>query len=109
MTVLASSLVDDCISNPTLCTQGLSLSMWIKFEAGGYILSSGAQSNHATGLALSFQSGRFKLLVATTSREYQLMIDSVPRTWYYFTITWSKKSGLAYFVNGTLVSAVSTI
>ena len=81
--------------------------MWIKFEAGGYILSSGAQSNHATGLSLSFQSGKFQVLVATTSKEYQLMIDLVPTTWYYFTITWSKESGLAYFVNGSIVSAVS--
>ena len=83
--------------------------MWIKFEAGGYILSSGAQSNHATGLALSFQSGKFKVVVATTSSEYQLMIDNVPTEWYYFTITWSKESGLAYFVNGSLVSAVSVV
>lgn len=98
---------DDCLSNPSLCTQGLSLSMWIKFEAGGYIISSGAQSNLATGLSLSFQAGQFKLLLATTTREYELIISSVPTTWYHFTITWSEEYGLGYYVNGSLVSKVN--
>ena len=97
---------DDCISNPTLCTNGLSVAMWIKFEAGGFIMSSGAQSNLATGFSLSFESAAFRLRLSTNTKEYQMSISSVSTDWFQFAFTWNEKAGLAYYENGILVTKV---
>eukprot|EP00795_Rhopilema_esculentum_P002535 gene2535-730_t len=107
--IVAGDFKGDCISNPTLCTSGLSLAMWIKFEAGGYILSSGAQSNHATGLSLNFESGFFRLRLATQTKEFELRINSVSANWYHFAFTWDENSGLAYYENGALLTKAYTV
>ena len=69
-------------------------------------MSSGAQSNLATGFSLSFESAAFKLRLSTNTKEYQLSISSVSTDWYQFAFTWNEKAGLAYYENGISVTKV---
>ena len=102
-------LLGDCISNPTLCSEGISVSLLMKFDGGGFIISSGAQATHATGFSFSFENGKYRLRVATLAHLYEISLDSIPTTWFHLTFTWSRKDGLSYFENGTLISSSYTM
>eukprot|EP00794_Sanderia_malayensis_P020074 gene20074-22044_t len=107
--VLLGDFQGDCISDPTLCSRGLTISMWIKFEAGGFLLSSGGQSSQSTGFSFDYSSGFYTLRLATRTKEYVMKLNSIPSSWFYFTFTWSTANGLFYYENGVLVSKTYTV
>ncbi|XP_078366665.1 protocadherin Fat 4-like [Oculina patagonica] len=105
--ILMGDFRDDCISNPTLCDDGLSVAFWLKFISGQYIISSGGASRFATGFDFYRESaaGDFKLILETSTKEWSLKLNDIPKEWFYFTFTWSVGAGLRYFQDGQLIAA----
>ncbi|XP_048580487.1 cadherin-23-like isoform X2 [Nematostella vectensis] len=99
---------NDCVSNPSLCPDGLSVAFWLKFNSGRYIISSGGQSQFAAGFAFYYtkETNKYTLLLATLNRKWEIMLASIPQTWYYVTFTWNSQSGLRYFENGRYLNFV---
>ena len=76
---------DDCVSNPSLCAEGLSVAFWLKFFSGQYIISSGrGASRFATGFDFYRESadGDFKLILETQTKEWSLKVNDIPKVFF---------------------------
>lgn len=84
MSELSYYFLDDCISNPSLCAEGLSIAFWLKFVSGQYVISSGGASGFATGFDFYRESaaGDFRLILETSTSEWSLKVNTIPRVRY---------------------------
>ncbi|XP_022789234.1 protocadherin Fat 4-like [Stylophora pistillata] len=105
--LLMGDFKDNCISNPSLCAEGLSIAFWVKFVSGQYVISSGGASGFATGFDFYRESaaGDFRLVLQNSTSEWSLKLNDIPTDWFYFTFTWSVEAGLRYFQDGQLIAS----
>ncbi|XP_078345693.1 uncharacterized protein LOC144631168 isoform X3 [Oculina patagonica] len=110
------NIKDQCIVDPTLCREGLSVAFWIKYNKGKFIISSGQYTSENFGPGFRFicescsknkgphinPSGRFLLELSTLNHKWTILLDSLPRWWFHFAFTWNHKRGLKFYKNGKL-------
>ncbi|CAH3019822.1 unnamed protein product [Porites evermanni] len=114
-----NNLKDECITNPSKCTEGLSVAFWIKYTEGKFIISAGRYTEIAddgpgfrficsncsrnSGVPETHNSGIFLLELSTTTKKWRIHLDTIPRWWFHFAFTWSPNQGLKYYKNGKFV------
>ncbi|KAM7438914.1 hypothetical protein ABFA07_011617 [Porites harrisoni] len=114
-----NNLKDECTTNPSKCTEGLSVAFWIKYTEGKFIISAGRYTDIAddgpgfrficsncsrnSGVPETHNSGIFLLELSTTTKKWQIHLDTIPRWWFHFAFTWSPNQGLKYYKNGKFV------
>ena len=47
-------------------------------------------------------SGRFLLELSTQTLKWKILLDSIPKWWFYFAFTWNPNRGLKFYKNGKL-------
>lgn len=97
-------ITDKCISQLN-CPNGLTVSFWLNFEGGDYIISGGGyagQPSNPPGFHLQRdpKTKLFLLEVATVTHIWRLHIDDFPRQWLHVAFTWKKNDGLKLYLNG---------
>lgn len=72
---------EQCVSDPSLCTLGITTAFWLQFRGGRYIISSGGQSEFGSGFAFYHvkETGKFSLLLATLKKKWELTLNSIPK------------------------------
>ena len=77
------------MSEPSLCAEGLSVAFWLNFTSGRYVLSSGGQSEFATGFAFFYdkEAAEFVIVLATNMKKWTVKIDAIPQVGYCSTRT----------------------
>ena len=56
-----------------------------------------------SGVPETHNSGIFLLELSTTTKKWQIHLDTIPRWWFHFAFTWSPNQGLKYYKNGKFV------
>ncbi|XP_022796048.1 uncharacterized protein LOC111334546 isoform X2 [Stylophora pistillata] len=107
-----SGFKEECIVDPSSCSEGLSVAFWIKYIKGEFILSSGHYTSSSVGPGYRFvcencgphltSSGRFILELSNHSHKWRILLDSLPKWWFHFAFTWSRMHGLKFYKNGRL-------
>ena len=84
---------------------------------GKFVISSGQYTNEDFGPGFRFiceegcsknkgphlyQSRRFYLELSTINHKWKILLDHVPRWWFYFAFTWNDKHGLKFYKNDQL-------
>nr|QNH72393.1 toxin candidate TRINITY_DN31672_c0_g1_i1 [Pachycerianthus borealis] len=109
----AGEYVGTCVSDPGLCPNGITFSMWIKFDASkhqsyNYFISSGCQTSKARGIMVRAGRGKMRVQLGTSSRYWRVDDrNEFPSGWQNLVFTWSDKTGLALFYNGLMVMSDS--
>ena len=69
----------DCLSDPALCSKGLSLGMTVKFDQSvkeykepRYLLDTGAQSSQTRGVSLYVKDGKVFFNLAISQKTWQV-------------------------------------
>jgi len=110
------NIKDQCIVDPSLCREGLSVAFWIKYNTGKFIISSGQYTDRNFGPGFRFicescpkkkgphlyRSRRFLLELSTINRKWTILLDHIPIWWFHFAFTWNHKRGLKFYKNGQL-------
>ncbi|XP_068723113.1 protocadherin Fat 4-like isoform X1 [Montipora capricornis] len=101
---------DNCVSNPNLCPEGLTVAFWLKYISGQYIISSGGKSSFATGFDFYREKadGRFNVILETSTHRWRLKLNDIPKVWFYASFAWHPSTGLRYFQDGLLVLSTQT-
>ncbi|XP_068688990.1 uncharacterized protein [Montipora foliosa] len=111
-----NDVTDDCIVNPTECTEGLSVAFWMKYVDGEFIISSGGYTYQDYGPGFRFvcqncskikrphahSTRSFILELSTTQATWKIVLDCIPHWWYHFAFTWNGNHGLKFYENGKL-------
>ena len=91
-----------CIGQPQLCTNGMSMIFWAKFdqsirlqssasEPKKYVFSSGGSDYRSQGYSLYKEYSNFMLKVASATHVWKIFIpiDQIPvNSWFSFAFTW---------------------
>lgn len=100
--VLFQNLTVPCLSdvNMSTCTNGFSISFWIKWIKGGaesFVISSSLISI----IEFAANGGPIEVYDEKTNLYYKIIDSLFTNEWQFFTITWSQSNGLMVFINGT--------
>ncbi|XP_068675919.1 protocadherin Fat 4-like [Montipora foliosa] len=108
--ILMGDFQDNCVSNPNLCPEGLTVAFWLKYISGQYIISSGGKSSFATGFDFYREKadGRFNVILETSTHRWRLKLNDIPKVWFYASFAWHPSTGLRYFQDGLLVLSTQT-
>ena len=84
-----------CVSDPSRCVDGLSLSFKVNIQGSGtgYLLSSGGQSGR--GLAVYYASGSLFIQVKDGEKRWQVETGYSVNTWQTISFSWSQQDGLS--------------
>ncbi|XP_064631285.1 uncharacterized protein LOC135489721 [Lineus longissimus] len=100
---------DKCMGDLELCSYGIGISLYVKFESNRdmYVLSSGGDLADSYGVAIYRKSGTF-YFVASTKRAKWTMAISEPlknQTWHKFQMFWKKEGSglLEVYIDGDKV------
>ena len=106
---------DSCFTNPELCTDGMTLSFWLKFisipsNTDHYVLSNGGQTRHSYGYAVLVKTMKILIFVKTRVHEWAFTSSDTVQlhVWDFLTITWHMDSGLQVFKNGSQLAGSVT-
>ena len=94
------------MTDPSRCSEGFTLTFWLKVLSTGYIISSGSFTNHRNGpgFQLYYHQSlkRFKFLVETLDKRWMLLIHEDVGFWTHMAFTWHHQNGLRYYEDGNL-------
>ncbi|XP_077867573.1 uncharacterized protein LOC144356754 [Saccoglossus kowalevskii] len=100
-----------CLSYPDACSNGFTISFWMKFYGRGvdrfknFILSTGAQADDHTGLYMYALQGNHFIGVQTTAMMYQITYPYNTLYWSHYVIGWSTENGLNLYIDGEIVAS----
>jgi len=107
----------ECSADPTLCTNGITISFWLKMEQNAiakmkslqkgfnefYVWASGGLQIKNRGYAVVYQDNGFELhLQHSTGFHVIKMTSFVYSKWFHISFTWSATEGLRYYQDGVL-------
>lgn len=96
----------DCVTEPSTCKDGFTMTFWLKVYSTGYVMSSGSFTAHRNGpgYQLYYQQSlkRFKFLLETRDKRWTLLIHEEVGLWTHMAFTWRAQSGLSYYEDGNL-------
>ena len=96
----------DCVTEPSTCRDGFTLTFWLKVYGSGYIMSSGSFTNHRNGpgyqLYYHQSLKRFKFLLETRDHRWSLLLHEEVGLWTHMAFTWNIRNGLRYYEDGNL-------
>ncbi|XP_072169938.1 LOW QUALITY PROTEIN: uncharacterized protein [Diadema setosum] len=106
-------LEESCLYNPRLCTQGLSMALWLHLEASGtvdettYIVSSSGLEVSLSNIASGGSGVDLQLTVKVQDDyEYEVSNDTIPVSeWFHVAITYKRDRGLRLYMDGELVAS----
>ncbi|XP_028400368.1 uncharacterized protein LOC114523591 [Dendronephthya gigantea] len=105
------SYAGTCVSDPELCSRGLSVEMTIKVDPAAtmyrsprYILDSGASSFNSRGVALYTMDNKLRADVAIKDKAYCLVVPLVTDKWQDVVLTYHKDGELNMYINCKLVA-----
>ncbi|XP_074628220.1 uncharacterized protein LOC141886102 isoform X3 [Acropora palmata] len=107
---------NNCVVNPTMCTEGLSVAFWIRYFGGEFIISGGdyTKGDHGPGFRFICENcgqkkhphvhktQRFLLELSTEEAKWKILLESIPSWWFHFAFTWNGNKGLKFYENGKL-------
>ena len=97
-----------CISDPSLCTNGISVSFKVNIQDSGtrYLLSSGGQSSR--GFAVYYVSSVLHFEVRDGEKAWQVQrsYEDVGGTWRTMSFSWNQATGLTAVIVGSSNSVV---
>lgn len=101
----AGSFRGKCFSRPDACSNGFTISYWMKYHGRGkrpnFILSSGGQStSKSTGIASIVNGLEMSNFVQTFTTQYSASVPVEKGAWQHIVMRWNKNNGLTIFVNG---------
>lgn len=98
----------DCVTEPSRCENGFTVTFWLKVQGTGYIFSSGSFTNkrNGPGYQLYYHQSlkRFKFILETRDKKWTLFIHEEVGLWTHMAFTWRERNGLAYYEDGNLSS-----
>ena len=89
-----------CISDPSLCANGVTMIFWARIEQAAlltdqqlpkYVLSSGGSDHRSRGFSFFHQNYQFVLRVSAAEKEWRIEIPQgqIPlNSWFSFAFTW---------------------
>ena len=96
----------DCVTDPSTCQKGFTLTFWLKVYSTGFIISSGSFTNHRNGpgFQLYYHQSlkRFQFLLETRNKRWTLLIHQDVGYWTHMAFTWHNQNGLKYYEDGNL-------
>uniref|UniRef100_A0A7M5UUT0 Uncharacterized protein n=1 Tax=Clytia hemisphaerica TaxID=252671 RepID=A0A7M5UUT0_9CNID len=105
----------ECSTDPTLCTNGITISFWLKMEENAiakmkskgfnefYVWASGGLQLKNRGYALVYRNGGFELHLQHSEGGHVIKMTSfVYSKWFHISFTWSASEGLRYYQDGVL-------
>ncbi|XP_068728113.1 uncharacterized protein [Montipora capricornis] len=96
----------DCVTKPSTCRDGFTLTFWLKVYGSGYIMSSGSFTNHRNGpgyqLYYHQSLKRFKFMLETRDHRWSLLLHEEVGLWTHMAFTWNIRNGLRYYEDGNL-------
>ena len=96
----------DCVTDPSTCKEGFTMSFWLKVYSTGYVMSSGSFTNHRNGpgYQLYYQQSlkRFEFLLETRDKRWTLLLHEEVGLWTHMAFTWRAQNGLSYYEDGNL-------
>ncbi|XP_067019001.1 uncharacterized protein [Acropora muricata] len=107
---------NNCVVNPTMCTEGLTVAFWIRYFGGEFIISGGDYNKGDHGPGFQFicencgqkkhphahKTQRFLLELSTEEAKWKILLESIPSWWFHFAFTWNGNKGLKFYENGKL-------
>ncbi|XP_070574742.1 uncharacterized protein [Ptychodera flava] len=111
--IILGNFTGACISDPSYCDAGLTVSFWINFayttSGTAYLLSSGAQAS-SRGFAVFRQAAILKFMINDGSEKINALYDinDIPNgEWCNLAFTWHRYLGFTAYLNGNEMSATS--
>ncbi|XP_059165094.1 mucin-2-like [Physella acuta] len=106
---------DSCLTNPSACTQGLTIHVTIKVVSiveNSIIFTSGGDKPDQPGVTMVYRFGMIHIVVSTTNQSWYL---SVPRDTINWSlefvsvyVSWSLDTSLKLVINNVLVAETTT-
>ena len=111
--VILGNFTNTCIGNPTLCSRGMSVSMWIKYASSDevqYFLGTSNSQAGQPGFVVYQDPGAngsdyLAVSVRTGSKSWTSRVGVPSDTWTHLLFTWRPREGLAVHANGTLAGS----
>ena len=104
---VAGGFDNNCLYDPTDCDQGFSLSFWLNYINGRFLLLSGSYttSQHGPGLHIVCNKHR-KILCDVTSRmrSWRAKFPAKSDVWTHYVITWDRDKGITVYANGVTIA-----
>ena len=98
---------DKCVANLVLCTEGISIALWLKTGDTGndeqYYLSNGGQTPASHGFSLRKRYGSLHAHFRTLSGTLWIVHDAstpVDGLWHHVMVTWKQDIGANLYVDG---------
>ena len=103
---LAGGFNADCVTNPSKCQNGFTVSFWLKVYGSGYIISAGSFTNHRNGpgfrMIYKSEDQGFDFVLETTTKRWNLHMQGDTDVWTHMAFTWRDGVGLKYYEDGNL-------
>lgn len=106
----AGQFLGQCVTDPDLCINGLTVSFVVQFESGAetwtantFILDTIGGKTLNRGFAVYVANRRLYVKVATKDKEWTVSHSLLTGTniWHHVMFTWQLEKGLVLFKNGT--------
>ena len=106
-----------CFGDISLCPDGFTLSFWFKYGtkrsrdslSNVYYISGGGQTAWSHGIAVFFQTGKFKIWFRKPDGNLWKLATDLNAEWNHLSITWKQDNGLRLYVNGTQLQKASDV
>ena len=90
----------DCTNNPTECTDGFTISFWLYYVRGEFILTIGEYNTRYPGPGVMFtiRNKLFVIEVSTMVYTWKITSKLIAQNWVHVTFQWSTDGGnVAFF------------
>lgn len=101
-----------CVTDVNRCRNGFTFTLDVKFDHivnNTFIISSGGNLPHHSGIALYYAHQQLHYIVSTTTQQWILTVNYQPvlHQWQHYEITWNKHLGVELLVNGHSIGSNS--
>ena len=97
-----------CVSNPSLCTNGLTYSFLVLVNSSvvsrsgkSYLVDILGQSkNYDAGVSVTLENGRIGVKLTSLHETWQSSVVAPLDSWIHFMFTWNAQFGLSIYIDG---------
>ena len=90
-------MTSDCPNTPSKCREGVTISFWLYYIGGEFLLCTGVYNiaDKGPGIKVTYDEKQKLFLIEISTLDYSWKITSklIPRTWVHVAFKWSLDEG----------------
>ena len=85
----------DCTNIPSECVEGFTISFWLYYIDGEFLLCTGVyySSNNGPGVKFTFEQKKFVIEISTLNYTWKITSKLIARTWVHVAFKWNTNEG----------------